>query len=116
MTAKHARILVTTSNNPMHTKQEAKFTPGEWKAYNSNLGRIYKSWRVCGPDNEPIAVISETSTPEQEYANAKLIASAPTMRALLVRVLDFQPRLTACDSDGGSKLVSEIYAILSATT
>ncbi len=91
-----------------------KHTPGPWKT-------------VIGPST--CAVTTSNDAPKQAgicrildksvayidgeaQANARLIAAAPDMLVLLIRVLDFEQRLTACKADGGDKLVSDIRAAL----
>ena len=68
-------------------------TPGPWIAYNSdgNSGRILKHWRIrgaCVRNDPPFAVIDSKGklSPEYEYANAQLIASAPEMLDALQRI------------------------------
>lgn len=59
-------------------KTENKFTPGPWKAYNADGGRIFKNWKVGGKTDR-IADICELGSSEMTVANARLIAAAPEL-------------------------------------
>lgn len=60
-------------------------TESPWLAYNTNNGRILKTWSVCDKRGFRIAKIEEMpgQSGEEEMANARLIAGAPELLAAL---------------------------------
>lgn len=126
--------------------KHTKHTPGPWKAaglaiyappsFNSvfyGRKRDYSNpiATICGDPMEDSAelqaemhdhngtnriVMERIPGALEAEANARLIAAAPDMLAALVRVLDFEQRLTACKVDGGGALVSDIRAAIAKAT
>jgi len=69
-------------------------TPGPWKAYNADNGRIFKHWRIkgCAMRNDPPFAIIDSGgkiLPEYEAANARLIAAAPSMLEALKSAVSY---------------------------
>ena len=67
-------------------------TPGPWIAKPTAGHEIHGQSAVYGPDGKDIAIVYDGA------ANARLIASAPELLAILQRIID---RATAPLSDGG---------------
>lgn len=62
-------------------------TPGPWKTFRP-YGTIYIKARLRGSTIQEVASCGPTETPEQQEANARLIASAPELLEALRELLD----------------------------
>ena len=65
-------------------------TPGPWKAFKVNPASGDWGHRVLGPNNHELDLTVQMPDPDEEAANAHLIAAAPKLLALVrdIRNLD----------------------------
>lgn len=61
---------------------EAKFTPGPWFTSRPH-GTIYIEARLRGTTLQEVAAVGPTETANQQEANARLIAAAPELFAIV---------------------------------
>lgn len=71
-----------------------KHTPGEWFMFRQGYSTVYVECRIGGGMVQEIAACGPTEAgPEQQEANARLIAAAPELlEALITKVKDAEQR------------------------
>lgn len=92
-------------------------TPGPWTAYNKIGNRILQTWRVGSESTEQpcgICKLDESLTGDQEVANARLIAQAPTMLDLLTESLMYVEECEEFHKESCRTLSNRIRAAIKA--
>jgi hypothetical protein len=84
------------------TELLAKVTPGEWTAYNSENGRIFKHWRVnAGTFNE----VCRVSDSPRDLYDSELLSLAP---ALAKHVIALAEALEKIEADSAAPWIQSI--------
>lgn len=94
----------------MKTQEQAKHTPGPWTIRLSRPIGEWQAYVVHGPDGSAIAFCNSSVAPN--HANARLIAAAPELLAVLHNVAGMLPVAAQLHPDDLLKLQNSIVAAI----
>ena len=97
--------------NPDFAKGSAVHTPGPWREYNADGGRIFKNWRVAAGE-QTVCIVADAN--DSDRANARLIAAAPEMLEALRLAAPLVEVLLEMPADEDYAAIEKTYVTIKA--